>query len=54
VKALAELSQRLGKTVLISHSQSGIFPFQTATISRRASPESSRSSRVPVRPPTTT
>src|SRR6201996_6664452 len=33
VKALAELSQRLGKAVLISHSQSGIFPFQTATMS---------------------
>jgi pimeloyl-ACP methyl ester carboxylesterase len=33
VKALSELSQRLGKTVLISHSQSGIFPFQTATMS---------------------
>jgi pimeloyl-ACP methyl ester carboxylesterase len=33
VKALSELSQRLGKVVLISHSQSGIFPFQTATLS---------------------
>jgi pimeloyl-ACP methyl ester carboxylesterase len=33
VKALSELSERLGETVLISHSQSGIFPFQTATMS---------------------
>jgi pimeloyl-ACP methyl ester carboxylesterase len=33
VKALSELSQRLGKTVLMSHSQSGIFPFQTAAMS---------------------
>jgi pimeloyl-ACP methyl ester carboxylesterase len=33
VKALSELSERLGKTVLVSHSQSGIFPFQTAAMS---------------------
>jgi hypothetical protein len=33
VPALSELAQRLGGTVLISHSQSGIYPFQTAALS---------------------
>lgn len=33
VPALSQLSKQLKKTVLISHSQSGIYPFQTATIS---------------------
>jgi hypothetical protein len=33
VPALSELAQKLGSTVLISHSQSGIYPFQTAAIS---------------------
>jgi pimeloyl-ACP methyl ester carboxylesterase len=32
VKALAELSQRIKSTILISHSQSGIYPFQTAAM----------------------
>lgn len=32
VPALSELSKQLKKTVLISHSQSGIFPFQTAAL----------------------
>jgi pimeloyl-ACP methyl ester carboxylesterase len=32
VPALSELAQKTGRTVLISHSQSGIYPFQTATI----------------------
>jgi pimeloyl-ACP methyl ester carboxylesterase len=35
VKALAELSQRIGSTILISHSQSGIYPFQTAAMDPR-------------------
>jgi pimeloyl-ACP methyl ester carboxylesterase len=35
VTALSELAQRLGGTVLISHSQSGIFPFQTAALSAK-------------------
>ena len=34
VPALSELAGRLKKTVLISHSQSGIFPFQAATLKR--------------------
>ena len=33
VPALSELSKQLKKTVLISHSQSGIYPFQTAALS---------------------
>lgn len=33
VPALSELAQKLGSTVLISHSQSGIFPFQVAALS---------------------
>lgn len=32
VPALAQLANQLKKTVLISHSQSGIFPFQTAAL----------------------
>ena len=35
VPALSELAQRLGSTVLISHSQSGIYPFQTAAMSAK-------------------
>jgi len=35
VPALSELAQRLNGAVLISHSQSGIYPFQTATLDRR-------------------
>lgn len=35
VPALSELAQKLGNTVLISHSQSGIYPFQTAALDRR-------------------
>lgn len=34
VAALSELAQRLDGAVLISHSQSGIYPFQTAALSR--------------------
>ena len=33
VPALSDLARRLNGTVLISHSQSGIFPFQTAALS---------------------
>lgn len=33
VPALSELAQRLHGTVLVSHSQSGIYPFQTAALS---------------------
>jgi pimeloyl-ACP methyl ester carboxylesterase len=33
VPALSELAQRIGGTVLVSHSQSGIYPFQTAALS---------------------
>jgi len=33
VPALSQLSKQLKKTVLISHSQSGIYPFQTAALS---------------------
>jgi hypothetical protein len=35
VTALSELAQRLDGTVLMSHSQSGIYPFQTAAISTK-------------------
>jgi hypothetical protein len=35
VPALAELAQRLNGTVLISHSQSGIYPFQAAALSTK-------------------
>ena len=34
VPALSQLSQRLGGNVLVSHSQSGIYPFQTAALNR--------------------
>ena len=52
VPALSELAKRLKGAVLISHSQSGIYPFQTAALDRRASRPSSRSSPAPARPPT--
>jgi hypothetical protein len=35
VPALSELAQKLKGTVLISHSQSGIYPFQTAALSTK-------------------
>jgi pimeloyl-ACP methyl ester carboxylesterase len=35
VPALSELAQRLNGTVLVSHSQSGIYPFQTAALSTK-------------------
>ncbi len=35
VPALSELSQKLGGSVLVSHSQSGIYPFQTAVLSTK-------------------
>src|SRR5262245_53084161 len=35
VPALSELAQRVGNTVLVSHSQSGQFPFQTAALSTK-------------------
>jgi hypothetical protein len=35
VPALSELAQTIGATVLMSHSQSGIYPFQTAALSRK-------------------
>lgn len=35
VPALSQLVQRLGSAVLVSHSQSGIYPFQAAALSRR-------------------
>lgn len=35
VPALSQLAQRLNGAFLISHSQSGIYPFQTATLDRR-------------------
>ena len=35
VPALSELAQKIGRTVLMSHSQSGIYPFQTAAISTK-------------------
>lgn len=34
VPALSELAQKIGGTVLMSHSQSGIYPFQAASLSR--------------------
>jgi len=34
VPALSQLAQKLGGAVLVSHSQSGIYPFQTAALSR--------------------
>ena len=34
VPALSALGQKIGGTVLMSHSQSGIFPFQTAALAR--------------------
>jgi hypothetical protein len=49
VPALSELAVRLGGTVLVSHSQSGIYPFQTAALSRQGSPASSPSSPAPAR-----
>jgi pimeloyl-ACP methyl ester carboxylesterase len=35
VPALSELAQKIGGTVLMSHSQSGIYPFQTAVLNRK-------------------
>lgn len=35
VPALSQLAQKLSSTILISHSQSGIYPFQTAALSRQ-------------------
>src|SRR6201986_3786181 len=35
VPALSELAQKIGGTVLMSHSQSGIYPFQTAALDRK-------------------
>ncbi|PLZ04050.1 esterase [Burkholderia sp. WAC0059] len=35
VPALSQLAAKLGDTVLVSHSQAGIYPFQTAAISTR-------------------
>ena len=35
VPALSALAQKIGGTVLMSHSQSGIYPFQTAALSRK-------------------
>jgi pimeloyl-ACP methyl ester carboxylesterase len=35
VPALSELAQKIGGTVLVSHSQAGIYPFQTAVLSRK-------------------
>lgn len=35
VPALSDLAQRIGGTVLMSHSQSGIYPFQTAALSTK-------------------
>jgi pimeloyl-ACP methyl ester carboxylesterase len=34
VPALSQLSQQLGGNILVSHSQSGIYPFQTAALNR--------------------
>jgi pimeloyl-ACP methyl ester carboxylesterase len=34
VPALSKLAQKLGSAVLVSHSQSGIYPFQTAALDR--------------------
>ena len=38
VPALSQLAIKLGGAVLISHSQSGIYPFQAAALDARASP----------------
>jgi len=35
VPALSELANRIGGTILMSHSQSGIYPFQTATLNTK-------------------
>ena len=35
VPDLSELAKRLGRTVLVSHSQAGIYPFQAAVLSRQ-------------------
>jgi pimeloyl-ACP methyl ester carboxylesterase len=35
VPALSELAIRLGGTILVSHSQSGVYPFQTAVLSTK-------------------
>jgi pimeloyl-ACP methyl ester carboxylesterase len=35
VPALSELVQKIGGAILMSHSQSGIYPFQTAVLSRK-------------------
>lgn len=35
IPALSSLAQRIGRTVLVSHSQSGIYPFQTAALSTK-------------------
>lgn len=35
VPLLSQLAQKVGKVVLMSHSQSGIYPFQTAAVSNR-------------------
>jgi pimeloyl-ACP methyl ester carboxylesterase len=35
VPAMSALAQRLGSTILVSHSQSGVYPFQTAALSTR-------------------
>lgn len=34
IAGLSELSRRVGRNILVSHSQSGIFPFQTAALNR--------------------
>jgi hypothetical protein len=35
VPALTELAQKIGNTVLMNHSQSGIYPFQTAVLGQK-------------------
>lgn len=35
VPALSALAQQIGRTALMSHSQSGIYPFQTAALDRK-------------------
>jgi len=35
VPALSQLAQRIGSTVLVSHSQAGIYPFQTTVLSTK-------------------
>ena len=54
VPALSELAQKLDGTVLISHSQSGIYPFQTAALNRQgiAGDRVDRAGRLPARPAT--